>query len=250
MNKESFKNIVIITIVIALTAGAGFLVKFCNERKPEKAAVGSEDAYTKEIAEYNASFIVDQISLPGRSRYNDWDVKIVESDTPENLKEKNYIVLRGRAKSEVWEIADGISSVPDLSMERKWTIEDYNNIDVVVFAESVFQSAKYKEKSTGRTVTKSSEGVYLYFYNTKTKTYFLKDLLYSKKLPEKTTDSKSYRHSVGEIGQRVKMGMGRFVFTWWMALFLIVLIVGVFIVVNILKSKLREKKAQRSAPRD
>ena len=239
------KNILIsiatVLIIVAIAVGLHFLIRYNRSKTAENEAA---EAYAEEIAMKNASLILDKITVPERSADFDKEIKPVEADTPENLKDLNYIVISNKTTYKRWKVEGSISSIPELSMDSQWTDDDYKKIDVVVFAVSVVTSAKYKRQSgVGGTVRKSSEGVYLFYYNTRTKTFFKRELMYSKALPEKTSSSASYSYSIDQIGHRVKAGMGRFVFTAGLAWFLLILIIGIFVAVLVIKNKLKKWKA-------
>lgn len=172
-----------------------------------------------------------------------------EADTPDNLKETDYIVIRrcqDEGKDVTWEYN---SSVSNISFKNdKWTKEDLEKIPVIVFSVSEYISRTYEYVSGGvGTTTIRSETVHLYFYNTKTKTIFKEDVMKGKELPKSTNNSHDYTKSLFDIERQIKKDMGRFVLPFWIIIVLSVIGVIVMIslptiIINIVTDKKKKRK--------
>ena len=209
-----------------------------------KDKVQAREEAKKESVTYNYQLIKDNVFDAENNQFTSSMIK--ESDTPANLKELPYAVVRkyqNEGEDFTWEYSGSCSNLGDIRYV-KWTEEDLNNIPVVVFAISEYQSRTYQYVSGGvGTTSIRSETVKIYFYNTKTNTVFKTDVMEGKPLPESTNNSHDYVKSLYDVDNTIKKDMGRFVLPSWVVTILAIGgLVGFFILMGVISGFTSAKK--------
>ena len=213
MSKGSKALIIFFAICIIFTI-YGIIAENANKDKRK------EDNETKnEAVNANYELIKEKIINPETKNVEKLEVK--KSDTPDNLKDLSYVVIRSYVdgnNGSKWELSKSISSISDdlKPVYEKWSEEDLEKIPMIVFAISHVRGRTYKYVTGGSgNVEITTEGVNLYFYNTKTKTVFMTDEMKAKELPKNTNSSHSYTKSIYDVDATIKKDLGRFVMPSW-----------------------------------
>ena len=157
-------------------------------------------------------------------------------DTPEDLSHQSFLVIFYRYEGDnefQWELDNVLYGAEKGSkaLTQAWTEDELSQIPVIVFAISYVQTERYRSINTGNEVNISAEGVKLLFYNTKTKTVFMKDEIEPHELPKDKDNSRDYTVSGYDIIKQIKTDMGLYVMPAWLIL---VLCVGLFFGVPLL----------------
>ena len=179
-------------------------------------------------------------------------VTVNKKDTPSNPKETEFLLVRKyykQGEGYKWELSGSVYNLNDnrKSIKEKWDNKDLESIPVIVFAIYDRYEKTYTYQGGHGKVYISTEGVKLYFYNTKTKTVFKVDELKAKPLPDTTTSTHNYTYSLFDVESKIKKDLGMFVMPAWLTgllLFIGLFILPVVIITLIkeLKNKKKEKK--------
>ena len=214
MGKKGVMVIIFLVLAIIITI-FGIIAEVTG--KDEKQAAKEKQ---EKIVDANFTLIKEKIIDPQTSNIE--KMKVNKEDTPENLSELPYVTIRSYVKKEggsEWELSTSISGM-DVEgykgIKEEWTEEDVEKIPVIVFAISHVTGKTYKYVAGGSgNVEITTEGVNIYFYNTKTKTIFMTDELKAEKLPDSTNSSHSYTKSLFDVDSKIKTNLGRFVLPGW-----------------------------------
>ena len=243
MGKETKKAILLIAIIlvvpvvclIASIAGQG------GEKEKKEAQ--------EQAALENYELIKEKLYNPENQKYSKSAVK--KEDTPANLEELPYIVLRSYVPGDtgsVWELSTSMSDLGEnqAKLKTKLTEEDLKDIPVIVIAISEVRGKTYKYLTGGSgKVEITTEAVDIYFYNTKTETIFMTDRMEATPLPESTNSSHSYKKSTYDVSNQIKTNLGRFVFPTWLGVILgLAAVITPFVLIGAIKG-IKEGKKQK-----
>ena len=241
MSKGAKAWLIFIIVCIVITV-AGSIIEINNKDKRK-----AEEKLKKETLESDYELIKEEIFNPEENDIS--KIAVRKEDTPKNLKKASYVVVRyyqEKNKPATWEYTPSISEFD--RENEKWTKEDLENIPVIVFSISKYASKTYQYVSGGSgTPTIRSETVDLYYYNTKTKSVFMKTTIKGKKLPKSTTSAHDYTISLHQIERKIKQDFGRFVLPEWLENILYLVLIfavpaGIGVIIGIINGRKQRKK--------
>ena len=204
---KGVKRLIIFFLICIIFTIFGIVVGIMD--KDDKEAQKEEK---NKIAAENYELIKEEVYNPEVDDIKKVTVK--EEDTPVNLKDIEYIVVRKyeeKGKPITWEYSTYLSNLGEMKY-KKWSKEDLEKVPVIVFSISDYISRTYDYVVGGSgKATIRSETVNLYFYNTKTKTVFKVDKMEGEELPATTNSSHDYTKSIYDIDSKIKKDFGKFV---------------------------------------
>ncbi len=212
--------------------------------KDKKAA---EQEVNNEAVSANYELIKEKLFNPETQKLD--GMKAQESDTPNDLSNQSYVVIRSYVDGDngsKWELNKSISELSDnfKPLTEKWSEEDLDKLPIIVIAVSHVRGKTYKYVTGGSgNVEITTESVNLYFYNTKTGTIFKTDLMPAHELPESTNSSHSYKKDLYDVSNQIKKNLDRFAMpSWLMGLLVIGGIFGIPIVIAIIVAEIKHRK--------
>ena len=209
----------IISVIMLLVVLAGCLCLTACDAKADKAVREQNLKQMESMGVFTYSFPSEK-SL--RQYYDD-------------VKPSSYVIIRSNADGR--HIVDAkISSGKKLN--EAWTEEDIRNIDVVVVADSTYESEKYRPTNGGSIVNISSESVDLYYYDCREKEYVAMETIEGHKLPKTKESASSYTIGDKKVIQKAKETLGvPFFRTFYLFLLIGLVVVIVMVIVATIQNK-------------
>ena len=141
--------------------------------------------------------------------YENYEALPSAAGKPDTDKSSGFLVVR--LKEDGW----NLTYQSDFSLDKdRWTPEDLSRFSTVLIAVSHEESADYKSRNTGSTVTISTEKVKIYYYDTASGNVVKTEVIGSE-LPASKTSSASYTVEDDTIAEQFKKLRGEAVTPMW-----------------------------------